>query len=354
MSRSLARPTIRDLHGYVPGEQPSPGARVVKLNTNENPYPPSPRVLEAIRALPAEALQRYPHPMAAPFREAASRVLGVPAEAILAGNGSDDILTIATRTFLTAGDTLAYPEPTYSLYPVLAHLQDARIVAVPWGEGWSLPTRALAATGARAIYLANPNAPSGTRVPAAAVEELADAFDGVVLVDEAYVDFADEHCLELALRLPNVVVSRTLSKAYALAGLRFGFAVTRPELVREMAKVKDSYNCDAVSIAAAAAAITDQDHARATWVKIRAERDRLTRALEGLGWSVLPSDANFVLAAVAGGPDAGARAARVHAALKARGVLVRYFDSPGLDDKLRITVGTSDDTDALIGALSAL
>ena len=352
MPRPLARSSVRALEGYVPGEQPLPGARVVKLNTNENPYPPSPRVLEAIRAVPPHALQRYPQPMADEFRAAASRVLGVPEGAILAGNGSDDILTIATRTFLAPGDALAYPEPTYSLYPVLAKLQDARIVTVPWAPGWSLPVEALAATvssGARAIYLANPNAPSGTRVPVAAVEALARAFDGVLLVDEAYVDFADDHCLELALRLPNVVVSRTLSKSYSLAGLRFGFAVTRPELVAEMVKVKDSYNCDALSIAAAAAAIADQDHARGTWVKVRAERDRLTRALEGLGWSVLPSQANFVLATVPGG-----RAAQVLAALKARGVLVRYFDAPGLDDKLRITVGTSDDTDALLTALTAL
>ncbi len=351
MSRPLARTTIRNLDGYVPGEQPLPGARVVKLNTNESPYPPSPRVLEAIRAVPAHALQRYPRPMADEFRATASRVLGVPVDAILAGNGSDDILTIATRTFLSPGDALAYPEPTYSLYPVLARLQDARIVTVPWSEGWSLPIEALAATGARAIYLANPNAPSGTCVPVAAVESLARAFDGVVLVDEAYVDFADANCLELALRLPNVVVSRTLSKAYSLAGMRFGFAVTRPELVREMVKVKDSYNCDAVSIAAASAAIDDQDYARGTWAKIRAERDRLTRALEGLGWSVLPSQANFVLATV---PDGRGGAAKVLSALKAVGVLVRYFDAPGLDDKLRITVGTPEDTDALIGALSAM
>jgi histidinol-phosphate aminotransferase len=323
---------------------------VVKLNTNENPYPPSPRVLEAIRALPPHALQRYPRPMADEFRATASRVLSVPGDAILAGNGSDDILTIATRTFLAPGDALAYPEPTYSLYPVLARLQDARIAAVPWEPGWSLPIDALVATGARAIYLCNPNAPSGTHVPVSAVESLARAFDGVVLVDEAYVDFADEHCLELALRLPNVVIARSLSKGYALAGLRFGFAISRPETVREMVKVKDSYNCDVLSIAAASAAIADQDYARGTWVKIRVERDRLTHALEGQGWSVLPSQANFVLASVPG----GGRAAQVQAALKARGVLVRYFDLPGLEDKLRITVGTSEDTDALIGALSSL
>jgi histidinol-phosphate aminotransferase len=285
--------------------------------------------------------------MADDFRAAASRVLGVPAAAILAGNGSDDILTIATRTFLAPGDALAYPEPTYSLYPVLARLQDARVVTVPWKEGWALPVEALASSGARAVYLANPNAPSGTMVPVAHVEALARALDGLLLVDEAYADFADETCLDLALRLPNVVVSRSMSKSYALAGVRFGFAVARPETVEEMVKVKDSYNCDALSIAAAAAAIADQEYARGTWARVRAERERLTRALEELGWAVLPSQANFVLATPPGG-----RAAQVHAALRERAVLVRYFDAPGLADKLRITVGTPEDTDALLAALA--
>jgi histidinol-phosphate aminotransferase len=347
MARPFVRDTVLSMAGYVPGEQPPPGARVVKLNTNENPYPPSPRVLEAIRAVPADALRRYPSPMADEFRAAASRVLGVPEDAILAGNGSDDVLTIATRTFLGRGDALAFPEPTYSLYPILAQLQDARTVTVPWNDGWSLPLEALAATGARAVYLANPNAPSGTCVPVAAVEALASSFDGAVLVDEAYVDFADDHCLPLALRLPNVLVLRTMSKSYSLAGMRFGFAVANPAVIREMAKVKDSYNCDVLSIGAAAAAIEDQEYARATWVKIRAERVRLTRGLEAMGWTVLPSQANFVLATVPGG-----RARQAQAALRARGVLVRYFDAPGLDDKLRITVGTPEDTTALLAALS--
>jgi histidinol-phosphate aminotransferase len=306
-------------------------------------------VIEAIRSVPPDALRRYPRPLADEFRMAAAKVLGIPEDSILAGNGSDDILTVATRTFLAPGDTLAYPVPTYSLYPVLARLQDAHVAPVPWGDAWSLPVEALAATGAGAIYLANPNAPSGTAVPTEAVEKLARAFDGALLIDEAYADFAEANCLELALRLPNVIVSRTLSKAYGLAGLRFGFAVAHPEIVREMAKVKDSYNCDAVSVAAAAVAILDQEYAQATWAKIRAERLRLSRALEALGWRVLPSQANFVLAAVPSG-----RAAQLQAELKSRGVLVRYFDAPGLHDKLRITVGTPDDTDALIAAIRAL
>jgi histidinol-phosphate aminotransferase len=349
MSRSLIRDMVSALDGYVPGEQPAPGTRVVKLNTNESPYPPSTRVMDAIRSVPPEALQRYPRPMADEFRVAASKVLGVPEDSILAGNGSDDILTVATRTLLSPGDTLAYPVPTYSLYPVLARLQDARVAPVPWGDAWSLPIETLLATGARAIYLANPNAPSGTAVPVEAVEKLARKFDGALLIDEAYADFADANCLELAVRLPNVIVSRTLSKAYGLAGLRFGFAVAHPEIVHEMAKVKDSYNCDAVSVAAAAAAIFDQEYAQATWVKIRAERRRLSLALEALGWSVLPSQANFVLATVPSG-----QAAQVQAQLKSDGVLVRYFDAPGLQDKLRITVGTPEDTDALIATMRAL
>jgi histidinol-phosphate aminotransferase len=349
MSRDLVRGTVSALEGYAPGEQPAPGTRIVKLNTNESPYPPSPRVIEAIRSVQPEALRRYPRPLADEFRMAAAKVLGIPEDAILAGNGSDDILTVATRTFLDPGDTLAYPVPTYSLYPVLARLQDARVAPIPWGDAWSLPIEALAATGARAIYLANPNAPSGTAVPIEAVENLARAFDGALLIDEAYADFAEANCLELALRLPNVIVSRTLSKAYGLAGLRFGFAVAHPEIAREMAKVKDSYNCDAVSIAAATAAILDQEYARATWAKIRAERLRLSRTLDALGWSVLPSQANFVLATVPNG-----RASQVQAELKSRGVLVRYFDAPDLHDKLRITVGTPDDMDALVAAIRGL
>ncbi|HXX66967.1 MAG TPA: histidinol-phosphate transaminase [Polyangiaceae bacterium] len=348
MAGSLVRHTVRFLDGYVPGEQPPPGAGVVKLNTNECPYPPSPRVLDALRAIGPDALRRYPPPMADDFRAAASLALGVPADAILAGNGSDDILTIATRTFLAPADALAFPTPTYSLYQVLARLQDARIIAVPWADNWSLPVDGLLASGARAIYLANPNAPSGTTVPVAAVEELALRFDGALLVDEAYADFADANCLELPFRRPNVIVVRTMSKSYALAGIRFGFAVANPDVIRQMAKVKDSYNCDAVAIAAATAALADQEYARSIWERIRAERERLTCLLDERGWHVLPSQANFVLATVPGGD-----ASRALLALKKRGILVRHFDAPGLQDKLRITVGSPEQTDALVAAIDA-
>jgi histidinol-phosphate aminotransferase len=331
---------------YVPGEQPAPGERVIKLNTNENPFPPSPRVLDAIRNVDGEQLRRYPSPKADAFRATAAAVHGVSADMILAGNGSDEILAIAVRTFLGPGDTLAYPDPTYSLYPVLAATCENHVVTVPWEPGWELPIAALLASSARAIFFANPNAPTGTLVRPSRVRELALAFDGLLLVDEAYVDFADENCLALVRELPNVMICRTFSKGYSLAGLRFGYAIAAPELVAEMSNVKDSYNCDAVSILAATAALADQDYARANWRAVRAERSRLAGELGKRGWEVIPSQANFLLATCPGGG-----AAALYRGLKRQGILVRHFDKPGLADKLRITVGTAEQNDALLAAL---
>jgi histidinol-phosphate aminotransferase len=341
-----ARPTIEEMEGYTPGEQPAPGETIIKLNTNENPFPPSPRVMAAIRGLDPERLRRYPSPSSDAFREAAAKLHGVAPEMVLAGNGSDDVLAIAVRTFLGPGELLAYPDPTYSLYPVLARIAEVKVAEVPWAAGWDLPIDGLLATGARAIFFANPNAPSGTLVGAERVRSLAARFPGVVLVDEAYVDFADDDCLKLLPECPNVIVCRTLSKAYALAGLRLGYAVAAPALVAEMNKVKDSYNCDALSVAAGVAALQDQEYARKTWDHVRAERTRLTAELARRGFEVLPSQANFLLAAVPGS-DGGA----VYRALKTRRILVRWFDKPGLRDKVRITVGTRAENDALLAAL---
>lgn len=343
-----ARINVEQMSGYTPGEQPAPGERVIKLNTNENPFPPSPRVMEAIRNLDPERLRRYPNPTADDFRQTAARVLGVPTEMILAGNGSDEILAIVLRTYLGPGDVLAYPDPTYSLYPVLAQASEVKVVTVPWAKDWTLPIDALLATGARAIFFANPNAPTGTLVPADRVRELAKKFSGVVLVDEAYVDFAERSCLDLVRELPNVMVCRTLSKGYGLAGLRFGYAVAPAAMVAEMMKVKDSYNCDALAITAATAAVADQAYSRHTWDYVRRERVRLTEELTRRGWSVIPSHANFVLATCPNG-DAGA----IYRALKTKGILVRFFDKPGLSDKLRITIGTAEQNDELLAALPA-
>jgi len=335
--------------GYTPGEQPKPGDTVIKLNTNENPYPPSPKVFDAIRNVGADALRRYPSPMADEFRRVAARVHGVSPEQVLAGNGSDDILQIALRSYCGPGDVLASPDPTYSLYPVLAELADVRFVTVPWRDGWTLPADALLATNPRAIFFANPNAPSGTWVPPTEVSALASRTDALVLVDEAYADFAGENCLGLLASHQNVLISRTLSKGYGLAGLRFGYAIGHPEVIEQMTKVKDSYNCDAVAIAAASAALDDQAYARELWARVCAERERMTAELTGRGFDVIPSRGNFVLATT----PASAYARPLYEALKARGVLVRFFDKAGLNDKLRLSIGSPAENDALLAALDA-
>ena len=349
MAPPSVRSTVREMHGYTPGEQPSLGERVVKLNTNENPFKPSDKVMQAIREVEGEMLRRYPNPNADGFRAAAAKVLGVTPGMIIAGNGSDDILTIATRTFLNPGETIAAPEPTYSLYPVLAQLQDAKFAMVPWEKDYSLPIDGLLKTDAKAIYLANPNAPTGTMIKPARIAELATEFSGIVLIDEAYVDFADDNCLGLVKEHANIIVTRTFSKGYSLAGLRFGFGIAQHQVIHEMTKVKDSYNCDAISIIAATAAILDQDHAHASWVHVREERARLSYELGRMGWKVLPSQANFILAIC---PDGRGR--ETYLGLKAQGILVRYFDQPGLTDKIRITIGTSQENNALLGGIKEL
>lgn len=349
MAPAFIRPAVRRMDGYSPGEQPAPGERIVKLNTNENPFPPSPRVVQAIQQIEPEVLRRYPDPAGLAFCQAAGRLHKLPPEMFLTGNGSDDILAVALMTFCAPGDVLAFPDPTYSLYPVLAELAELKSAAVPWGTDWSLPIDALLAARPRAIFLANPNAPSGTFVPPRQLEQLADAFDGALLVDEAYVEFADDSFLPLLRQRENVVICRTLSKAYSLAGLRFGYAIAAPAVVREMNKARDSYPCDAISIIAATAAIEDQEYARRTWEHVRAERQRVAAELIQMGWTVLPSQANFIFAR----PSHG-RGHEIYAGLKRQGILVRYFDKPGQSDKVRITIGTSQENNALLGGIKAI
>jgi histidinol-phosphate aminotransferase len=340
------RLNVAQMAPYVPGEQPGPGEKVIKLNTNENPFPPSPRVLEAIRTIDPDNLRRYPSPKADAFRAVAARTHGVTPDMILAGNGSDEILAIAMRTFVGPGQVLAYPDPTYSLYPVLAEEGEIRVRTVAWEQGWQLPVRALLETSPRAIFFANPNAPTGTAVAKARVRELALAFDGLLLVDEAYVDFADESCLDLVRELPNVLLCRTFSKGYSLAGLRFGYAIAAPAVIAEMMKVKDSYNCDAIAILAATAALQDQPYAQKTWQSVRAERTRLAAKLGQRGYDVVPSQANFLFVRCP-----GQSAAEIYLGLKRQGILVRFFDKPGLSDRLRITIGTPEQNNALLEAL---
>lgn len=333
---------------YVPGEQPGPGRRVVKLNTNENPYPPSPHVAEALAAALGDGLRLYPEPTAAALRERAAALYGHPAEGILAGNGSDELIGLLVRAVVEPGAPVAFPVPTYSLYETVVALHGARAIQVPFPEGWALPVDALAAAEAPLTFVCNPNSPSGTIASREALEALAGRLPGVLVVDEAYVDFADADAdaLPLLARLPNVVVLRTLSKSFALAGLRLGLAFGHPDLVRGVATLKDSYNVSRLTQLGAMAALRDVAHVRAGVARIRATRARLTEGLGALGYRVPPSAANFVLAECAG-VDQGP----VAAALAARGVLVRHFATPRLRDALRITVGTDEEVAMLLEAL---
>ena len=343
---SYFRDNIEALDGYVPGFQPA-GTDVVKLNTNENPYAPSPKVMEAIRSIAGEKLRRYPQPLGDDFRKAAAEVLSFSPENILCANGGDDLLTIALRSFCDEGRALAYPVPTYSLYPVLAKIQNCPVVEVAFGPDFSLPD-GLADTDASLVIVCNPNAPTGTFVEPDKMGELAARLKdrSVLLIDEAYVDYAKANCLELVRDHDNVIILRSMSKGYSLAGMRFGYAVACESLIAGLMKVKDSYNVDAVAIAAATAAIRDHDYFRTNIEKIKAQRAELIEALKDMGFVVAVSETNFILAKCA-----ECSAEEVHAKLADRRIYVRYFNLPGLDDKLRITVGTKEQNDKLVAAL---
>jgi len=321
---------------------------VIKLNTNENPYPPSPRVAEALGRAADETIRLYPDPEARALRARASDVYGVPADHILAGNGSDELIALILRATIDPGARVAFPVPTYILYETLVAVQGGEAVCVPFPEDFALPP-GVAAARARVTVLCNPNSPSGTLVPFRRVEALARAVAGVLVVDEAYVDFARESALALVGRLPNVVVLRTFSKSFSLAGLRVGLAFGHPDLLAGLRTVKDSYNLSRLAQAAAVAALDDLEWMKANVARIQTTRARLGPELERLGFRVLPSEANFVLAR-----RPGLDLAPVARALATRDILVRHFTTHGLHDALRITVGTDAEIDTLLSTLREL
>ena len=344
------RPEIARLHGYAPGEQPAAGTRVVKLNTNEASFPPPPSVVEAA-AVTAETLRRYPDPRATKLREAIAARHGLTADHVLVGNGSDDILTILLRTYVAPGGRVAFPWPTYSLYPTLCEIQGATPVKIDWAGEWGLPSRAILDAAPDAVFLTNPNAPSGTVVSAQAVDVLAEELgDRLLLIDEAYADYADRDFVGLVEKHPNVVVSRSFSKGFALAGARLGYAIARPDAVEQMDKVRDSYNVDAVAQAIGLAAIAEGDYYDRERKAVVERRGRLADGLGHLGFDVLPSQANFLFARWSGTPEAG----ELYRGLKAKNVLVRHWDQPGIRDFLRVTVGTELENATLLDALGSL
>jgi len=349
----LVRGAIRGMAGYVPGLQPTPGQRLVKLNTNENPYPPSPRVIDALRRGADDSLRLYPNPAGDALRARAAELYGLSPEQVLCGNGSDEILAILMRTFVDEKEAIGYFQPSYSLYPVLAGIAGARTIPVPLprpSRASEVGTLPVPAPDAKVFFLTTPHSPYGFGFPTEWIARLLERFPGIVVADEAYVDFASRSSLPLLSANPRLLVVRSLSKAYALAGMRIGLAFGHPSIIAEMDKVKDSYNLGRLAQTAACEALADRPYLDLTRDRILAARARFAAGLAALGFSVLPSDANFVFAV----PPAGLAARAVYEALLARGFLVRYFSAPELSDGLRISIGTDNDMDGLLRAVKEI
>lgn len=343
---------IREAVPYVPGEQPR-GRKFIKLNTNENPYPPSPKVLEALRGGADDVLRLYPDPECAELRQAIADFHGLRPEQVFPGNGSDEILAFSFQAFFDPDKPILFPDITYSFYEVYVRYFGLMAEQIPLHEDFSLPVEAFCGRTCTGVVVANPNAPTGKAVGLDALRAVLEANRGcVVLVDEAYVDFGGDTAVALLNEYDNLLVVRTLSKSRALAGLRVGYALGSPDLIAGLCCVRDSinsYTVDRLAQLGGAAAMEDRTWFEETRRAIIHTRETTTERLRGLGFTVLDSKANFVFASH---PAVPAKA--LLAGLRERGILVRYFDKPRIDDFLRISIGTDAEMDALCGALKEL
>ena len=344
MSKSFLKKSLRDFEPYVPGEQPPDGEDWVKLNTNESPLPPSPRVIEAIKRAADDSLRLYPSPTAAAARDAIAKKFGLDPGQVCVGNGGDDLIELCYRAFAGAGDRVAYLNPTYPLFETLCRIHEAVPSTHPTELPWELP-QSLGADPAPLKFIVNPNSPTGALFPTPSVEAAVAASTGIAVIDEAYVDFAPYSCLPLLPRHSNVLLLRTFSKSYGLAGLRIGFALGPPELIAMLDAVKDSYNVDRLAIVAAVAAIEDEDHHRRLVDEVVTNRGELAAALAEMGFDLVPSAANFVFV------KPPLPAAEVAAALRERKILVRHYDREPIAGGLRITVGTRGQHERLLSVL---
>ena len=339
------RKNIAEMAGYVPGFQPEDAASYIKLNTNENPYPPSPQVIEAIAKEAGEGLRRYPDAASRLAREEAGKLYGFDPSWVIMANGSDEVLNNLIRAFAGEGEEIAYVHPSYSYYGTLAEIQGARVRIFELTEQFEpagIPER----YDARLFFLTNPNAPLGFTYSQRYIAELAGRLSGVLVVDEAYADFADENSLDLVRSLDNVVVTRTFSKSYALAGMRLGMAIARPEVIAALNKIRDHYNLDRLAQAAAAAALKDQDYFLDAVSKIKETRGWFSAELEKIGYGVIPSSGNYVFATAPDGDGA-----RVYQGLYERRILVRHFSDPRLAQGVRISIGTREEMERTVQAL---
>jgi len=347
MPKSFVRKALAGFQPYVPGEQPPDGEGWVKLNTNEAPLPPSPRVLAAIREAANESLRLYPSPTAAPARIAIARHFGVDPAQVTLGNGGDELIEMCFRAFAGSGDSVAFPTPTYPLFEPLCRMHEALVSAHPTEMPWELPP-SLGSDPARLKFIVNPNSPTGGLFELPAVEAAVAASSGVVVIDEAYVDFAPRSCFELLSRHENVVLLRTFSKGYGLAGMRIAYALGPRDLIESLDSVKDSYNVDRLAIVAAAAAIEDEEHHQKLIDEVITNRAQLAGALIDLGFEVVPSSTNFIFT------RPPKPAIEVVSALRARQVLVRHYDRKPIAGWLRITIGTGEQHERLLQALKEI
>jgi histidinol-phosphate aminotransferase len=338
MSERFLKPALRDFAPYVPGRQPAEVEEWVKLNTNEAPWPPSPRVLEAIRQAVDDDLRLYPHPLAIRAREAIARFHGLSPDQVALGNGADDLIAMCFRAFVSKGARVAYLDPSYPLFGPLCRIHETESSVHELGPAWEVPDSFIA-DPVPLKFLVNPNSPTGSWVDPAVVREVLRRTPGVVVLDEAYVDFAPATCIDLlAEGWENLIVLRTFSKAYALAGMRVGYAASATGLISALDLVKDSYNVDRLAIVAAVAAIEDRGHHDRLVAYVVQERAWLSDRLREAGFRVSPSATNFLFAQ----PPPGWDAARLVEALGRRRVLIRHFSHGRAADWVRITVGTRE------------
>jgi histidinol-phosphate aminotransferase len=345
------RKNIEEMKGYTPGEQPKTDS-LIKLNTNENPYPPSPKTAECLNSIDYDKLRLYPDPVADELRKVIADLCLYQTENIIIGNGSDDILTIAMRSFVGDKEKIACFKPAYSLYPVLGKIQDAVCIKIPLSEkdNFGFPKQLLdckselfsSIKDARLFFITRPNAPTGTVFDIGLIEKFCSMFGGIVFIDEAYADFAETTCIELVRKHPNVIIGRTLSKSYSLAGIRLGWGIASKAVICGMMKVKDSYNINYISQKLAVAAIEDQAYFKETVSKIKETRNSLSDKLIKTGFKVIPSQSNFIFASP---PDS--RGEMLFNYLRDHNIIVRYFPGRITGKYIRITIGTEQETDKL-------
>ncbi|MDH4268009.1 MAG: histidinol-phosphate transaminase [Deltaproteobacteria bacterium] len=345
---SFIRPCIASMKGYVPGFQPDPRENFIKLNSNENPFPPSRKVQEVLRNLAYEDLRLYPDPASLELREQLGSLYGFSASQIICGNGSDDILNIIVRTFAQPGEAIGFYEPAFPLYKVLGIIHGSQIIPISVVEPYERPPEPPA--NARVFFLANPNSPVGFTYAPALLSQIAQKIKGIFVVDEAYAEFAHENALELVRKFENVIVVRTVSKSYSLAGLRLGYAIGNEKLIAEMFKVKDPFNVTSLTQTLVAAALQDQEYFRKNILQIIETRDWISKEAVALGYRIIPSQANFIFPQ----PPQKGRGVKFYQALFNRKVLTRYYDEEGLRDGVRMTIGTREEMVATLRVLKEI